>query len=662
MKPTFTYYSMIWLFYLLNNVCFPQQKKLDSLLSTTTNISDSSNVDIATQMIYEITQDEKFNIALFYSDKFIDASRSIKYNKGTGILYIEKANIFNLTDRSFKAMQSYDMAENYFLAARYHKGIAVINNNKSIIEHRLGNPEKSINHLLKANIYYEKLNDSISLADTFNNLGNIYNTLKQFDYAKKYYKKSITIKRKHRLKTLGSTLNNLALTHIQNKETDSAITILNEALIVNNKQKDNRNIAGSYSALGKIYLGQKKYRKAKEYFEASMYIGGKVEYTSRLIKSKHTLAFIAIKTGSLDEAEEFLIEARAKCRELNSISELLRNYKYAAQLDSARGNFLGAFEWQKKRHKLLKEESKEEKRKNVKITEQKLKKEQEQQRLLDKQLLNEQIAKEKLFRQKIFTYIAISAFIVALIFIFFIIKSRLERAKYIKQLNQSNQVKNKLFSIISHDLKNEIHGLDNTLNLLRDNLISEKEFKEFLPLLSNSTHQTSILLTNLLNWSKSQMNKLKAQPEHIDFHNIIQKKFIFFQSKASLKGVKLVNNLAQGTRIYADEDMITIVTQNLIANAIKFCNQGDTVTIYKRDKGSLIEICFQDTGIGIPKESMDKLFSEETYTTAGTNNEVGTGLGLKICKEMINLNGGEITVTSTLGQGSIFCITLPKSI
>ena len=659
MRPNLHY--VLWLSFLLNTIVFAQQKKLDSLLAITSKISDSLNIDIATNLIYEITQDEKFNIALFYSDKFIDASKIINYNLGAGRLYIEKANIFNLTDRSIKAMKSYDLAESYFLAAKYDKGIAVINNNKSIIEHRLGNLERSIAHLLKAQIYYKKLNDSISLADTFNNLGNVYNTLKQSNLAKKYYKKSISIKRKYQLKNLGSTLNNLAFIYINSKEIDSAITILNEALIANKKQNSSRNMAGSYSALGRIYLDKKNYRKAKEYYEASMYVGGKVEYTRRLITTKHVLASIAIKTGSLDEAEEFLIDARAKCRELNSITQLLTNYKHAAQLDSARGNFLSAFEWQKKRHKLLKEESKEEKRKNVKITEQKLKREQEQQRLLDKQLLNEQIAKEKLFRQKIFTYIAISAFMIALIFIFFIIKSRLERAKYIEKLDRSNQVKNKLFSIISHDLKNEIHGLDNTLNLLRDNLISEKEFKEFLPLLSNSTHQTSILLTNLLNWSKSQMNKLKAYPEPIDFYQIIQKKLILFQSKASLKGITLINNLMEGTKIYADIDMITIVTQNLIANAIKFCNPGDTVTIYEQEKEQVIKIYFQDTGIGISKENLVKLFSEETYTTTGTDNESGTGLGLKICKELITLNDGKINVTSTIGQGSTFCIALPKA-
>ncbi|MDH7444732.1 ATP-binding protein [Aquimarina sp. 2201CG14-23] len=659
MKHSYAYIILLLLF--LSNNSFSQQQKLDSLIHITTSISDSSNIDLATDLIYELSLDEQYDEGLKYCNTFIDISKSITYNKGTGRVYIEKANIYNITDQSFTAMQSYDQAEHYFELAKYNRGVAVTNNNKSIIEHRLGNLEKSINHLLKANIYYEKLNDSISLADTFNNIGNVYHALKQPNPAKKYYKKSISIKRKNKLKNLGATLNNLALIYIDTREIDSAITMLNEALEENKLQKDSRSISGTYNALGRIYLDQKKYTRAKEYFEASMFVGGKVEYKRRLVTTKHALALIAIKTGNLDEAEKHLTESRLKAKELNSVSQLLANYKYTAQLDSARGDFANAFEWQKKHQTLLNEESEAEKRKNVSITQQKIENERKQQKVLEVQRSNEQETNEKLIKQKIYTYVAIVAFIVAMIFIIFIIKSRLERAKYINELNESNQVKNKLFSIVSHDLKNEIHGLNNTLNLLENDIISEKEFKEIIPLLSDSTHQTTILLSNLLNWSKSQMNKLKANPVTIDFTEIIKDKFRFFESRASQKGIQLINNLTDTTNVFADKDMCTIVTQNLIANAIKFCNSGDTITIYKEElEKDYIKICFKDTGVGISEENLTKLFSEDTFSTKGTSDETGTGLGLKICNELITLNRGILGIKSTLGKGSTFFITLPK--
>jgi len=315
------------------------------------------------------------------------------------------------------------------LLNKYNKGIAVTNNNKSIIQHRLGNLEKSINLLLKANIYYEKLNDSISLADTFNNIGNVYKSLKQYKSAKKYYKKSIIIKRKNKLKNLGSSLNNLASTHIDIKETDSAITILNEALKESKLQNDSRSMSGTYNAFGRIYLDKKDYTEAKKYFEASMFVGGKVEYKSRLIATKHALTTIGIKTHNLTEAEKHLNEARVIAKELNSISHLLTNYKYAAQLDSAKGNFENAYEWQKKYQTLFNEKTEEEKRKNVSIAEQKLKNEHEQQKILEEQRLQEQKTNEKLLLRKVYTYATIAAFVIAIIFIVFIIKRRSKLVK-----------------------------------------------------------------------------------------------------------------------------------------------------------------------------------------------------------------------------------------
>jgi len=229
----------------------------------------------------------------------------------------------------------------------------------------------------------------------------------------------------------------------------------------------------------------------------------------------------------------------------------------------------------------------------------------------------------------------------------------------VKELNESNQVKNKLFSIISHDLKNEIHGLDSTLNLLGDNTISTAEFKETIPILADSTHQTSILLNNLLNWSKSQLKELNAKPIAFDINEVIIDKFTFFEPKAESKNIELTNKLGP-TLVFADKDMFAIVSQNLIANAIKFCNSGDSITLTAKEKEQHYEICFEDTGVGIAQENIDKLFAEDTFTTNGTQQETGTGLGLKICKELIELNKGTIMVDSTLGKGSVFCITLPK--
>ncbi|WP_299188050.1 tetratricopeptide repeat-containing sensor histidine kinase [uncultured Aquimarina sp.] len=656
-----TYYCFTILLLFTSSIGLSQQKKLDSIIQVTKSISDSLNINLAADLIYELNLNEKFEEGLKYCDSVIRISKEIKYDKGVGQIHNEKAAIYNHTDDLYEALKCFDQAALYYGRINYTRGLAIIQNNKAVIEQRLGNPEKSITHLLEANQYYEKLKDSASLSTTINNIGNVYGDINELESAKKYYYQSLALKRNTNSKTIGSTLNNLALIYIKEKKLDSALVLLNESLTINKRENDSHGIAEAYSALGRISFIKKEYQQAKKYYESALFIGGKVAYKERLIRTKLSLGEVAIKTKKFQDAESYISSATTESQKLNSTPLLLNCYDLSSTLDSAQGKYLDAYKWQKKYNNLFNAHTLKETSQKIELVKRRVEDEKKQQITLDKQKKSEQLAKEELFKQKIYTYLAIAAFVVAFIFIIGIVKSRLERAKYIKELNESNQVKNKLFSIVSHDLKNEIHGLDNTLNLLRDDVISENEFKEIIPLLSNSAHQTSLLLTNLLNWSKSQMNELKANPNTYDFSEIIREKIIFFSSKASQKEIKIINGLKNTTQVYADKDMCTIVTQNLIANAIKFCNPGDTITLFKKEEENVVKIYFNDTGIGISEENLKKIFSEETLTTKGTNNEAGTGLGLNICKELIALNQGTLTVESTLGKGSSFCITLPKN-
>ncbi|MHA7058561.1 tetratricopeptide repeat-containing sensor histidine kinase [Aquimarina sp. M1] len=658
MNYLYRYLALLLLFFSCSSFC--QEKQLDSLILVTSAISDSLNIDLATDLVYELSLQEKFKEALKYCDTLIKISKKIHYDKGIGQLHNEKAAVYNQTDKLYDALTCFDQAALYFGRVKYNRGLAIIQNNKAVIEQKLGSPEKSITHLLEANLYYEKLKDSVSLATTINNIGNVYADLNDFEAAKKYYYKSLRLKRKTNSNTVGATLNNLALLYIKEKKLDSALTILDESLLVNKTDNDSHGISEAYNALGQISYLKKDYQNAKKYYESALFIGGKVAYKQRLIRTKLSLGEVAIKTKKFKEAEKYILTARTESKKLNSTPLLLHSYDLSSVLDSARGDYLNAYKWQKEHKNLFNDHIIKETSNKIDLVKKRVENEKRQQSLLDTRKKAEREVKEELFKQKIYTYIAIAAFIVAIIFIIGIVKSRLQRAQHIKELNESNQVKNKLFSIISHDLKNEIHGLDNTLNLLKEDVISENEFKEIIPLLSTSAHQTSLLLTNLLNWSKSQMNELKANPTNFDFSEIIKGKLVFFASKASQKGITLLNKLNDQTLVHADKDMCTIVTQNLIANAIKFCNSGDTITIYEEDANLEVKIYFKDTGIGILEENIVKLFSDKHLTTKGTNNETGNGLGLKICKELINLNQGTIEATSTYGEGSIFCITLPK--
>lgn len=646
------------LLFFANVLCISQEATLDDFLPKINKLSDSLIFLEGMNEIQKLAAAES-DEALLYTNKFIRKAEQIEYHKGIGDGYAQRGLIYNDLNQRAKAMLNFELATEFYEKIKYHKGLAFLNINKSRIAYEKGRFSKAIDHLLEAKSYYEKNVDTIALSDAFNNLGNSYAGLGDFKNAKEYYEKSIVLKKYKRLSTT-NIMNNLALLYIENKKADSAKTLLHASLKMGKRNEEMRSIAQSYSILAKVALFKNELEKSKKYYDSTQIVGAATNWQALLINAKQQMALIAMKEKKYQKADQLLTYARKEFLALDMTSLLLKNYKFSLKLDSLKGDYKNAMAWQRRYQELSDKRTAEVIAKKIEDAEESYEAELERRKFIDEKEKKERQTETELFRYRVLAFITLGVLLVILIFLIVIIKNRKERKRYIKELDNSNQIKNKLFSIISHDLKNEIHGLEGSLNLMKDDAIPVEEFKAIIPLLANRTHQTSIMLHNLLNWSKSQLQELSANPTSFDITEVISDKFTFFRPKASQKEIKLINKL-NPTQIYADKDMFSIVAQNLIANAIKFCNPGDSISLVSNEKDSHYEICFSDTGIGIDPQHLDKLFAEDTYTTKGTQNESGTGLGLKICKELIELNNGKIEVKSTLGEGSTFCILLPKA-
>jgi len=229
----------------------------------------------------------------------------------------------------------------------------------------------------------------------------------------------------------------------------------------------------------------------------------------------------------------------------------------------------------------------------------------------------------------------------------------------VEHLEEMNQVKDRLFSIVSHDLKDSITGVKAFLDLLREDSITREEFDELIPELSENADNATNLLLNLLNWSKSQMQNLDPKPEQFNIQDVFYEKMSLVEKKANQKNIILLDESTKAN-IFADRGMIEIVIQNLLANAVKFSRVGDVITVSNRQRNGNTLICIEDTGVGISKENQKKLFLNSGFTTRGTNHEKGTGLGLSIAKHLIEQNNGRIWVESEPNLGSKFFIELPN--
>jgi len=231
-----------------------------------------------------------------------------------------------------------------------------------------------------------------------------------------------------------------------------------------------------------------------------------------------------------------------------------------------------------------------------------------------------------------------------------------------KKLSETIQMKNKIFSVISHDLRSPVVNILYMLNLLK-----EKEYKDKYDSFANSSieyaQRVISLIENMLVWGRGQEDKIKHSPEKLNLADIVLTNLSIFKETSDKKEIA-VNFTQVGSSIsYCDKDLMDIIIRNLLSNAVKYTPRGGRISILLKDKATeenliLLKIC--DNGIGISPEKQKYLFtSSEVASTPGTENEKGTGLGLKLCHELIKINKGTISVESREGEGACFSITLP---
>lgn len=241
--------------------------------------------------------------------------------------------------------------------------------------------------------------------------------------------------------------------------------------------------------------------------------------------------------------------------------------------------------------------------------------------------------------------------------------AEIELEKSRNELRETNYQKDKFFSIISHDLRSPFTGLMGFASFLvseMDTLTSE-EIREYLSQINKTTNNIYNLLNNLLEWSRVQMGKMEYQPVSLSLLEKMKIIVNLFSANAAKKNIELQMKIAQDILVFADENMLRSILQNLISNAIKFTASGGIVKVNAEVKGKFVEISVIDTGTGIDPESLNRIFKMEVnYTTRGTHNEAGAGLGLMLTKELVEKHGGKIKVQSKVGEGSKFTITIPK--
>jgi len=228
------------------------------------------------------------------------------------------------------------------------------------------------------------------------------------------------------------------------------------------------------------------------------------------------------------------------------------------------------------------------------------------------------------------------------------------------ELAELDTLKTKLFSVISHDLRSPMYALRNLFKNLHHKDTPAQEIKKIVPDVLMDLNYTIGLMENLLQWSKTQMHSTAINPKELDLSKMINEVLQLLRLQAESKQIYIENKNNSPVYVYADKDMVNLILRNLLSNAIKFTPSQGYIEIGVTEISSFVEIYVQDTGIGISKDAIQKINESNFYTTKGTSSESGTGLGLMLCKEFLQKNGGQMHIESQPGKGSIFSFTLPR--
>lgn len=659
-----------------------QNKELDSLtLQLAFQAPDTAKVNTSIKLIDILYNQKDYKKAIMFIDESERLAQSLKYDGGIAKVIYYKALIFANKDDYYNAIDNFNRSQQLFLKINDTLGVAKVNGGIGLIEINRGNYKKGIDASLSAiSVFEDKyLFDNLSVG--YDNLATAYFKTDKIEESLTYNFKALEVRERLKDTTnLSKTYRNIATLYSLKKDHVNAISYYNKVLVLLASGGNNLELRGEIlPKIGQEYLNSKNYLKAAENLVAGARLNRRIQNNEGLLQALNGLAQLNLVKRRFDLVEGQLAEATIIAKELNDENELLRNYELNMKLDSAKGNFQNAFFWQRE-YQNLKDKVFKREYVNAGLAETDYNAESGNEKLLEEQKIKDDANEARIDKLKLISYLLLGAFAIVSTFLLLIYLKRNSRIKYTKEVEEKNEqiqkqndailsqsknleeinvVKDKLFSIVSHDLKDSVSSIKAFIDLLKEGSLSSEEFNELIPELSENADNASLLLYNLLNWSKSQMESLEPKPEYFNIQEVFKEKIKLVDHKVEKKKIVLVDETIADT-IYADRSMVEIIVQNLLTNSVKFCNAGDMISISNQVINGRCQFYIKDTGVGISKENQEKLFKDSSFTTIGTTNEKGTGLGLNICKDLVELNHGRIWVESSLNMGSKFYVELPR--
>lgn len=683
LTKVFTYLSFILLliFFNQNNLLAfnkKEKKTIDSLEVKLILVHDSLKIELINQIAEKYLLVDPMESIVNAKKALSLAQKANDYaSQAQALVTLGQAQRYLLSDfdkaleLSFQALK---IEETHQLHARSAATLISI----AEIYKEVGNNYKALEYYMQSLVLQKQLNDSSSIIQTLNAIGLINFHLNNDKRALEYHRDALALSKKAGLTKLeGNTLNYIAEALRKGGKVNEAIEQQRDALALRKKIKDEVGIAQSLAALGEIYFLKGDTNKALDHYIASINIDRKLQNKKGLAKSYNNIGALFIHTKAYERAIRNLEVALQYGVEENAKKYIRDSYELLYTAHSALEDYVNALLYKDLfiaiSEFIYSEES------DRKIAEMQTKyeidkKEDEIELLKRSQEVRElHLAKQNDFKNFLIVGLILFAIIAILIYYLYQTKKRsnihltetnIQINEKNKALEELNATKDKFFSIISHDLKGPLNSLTSFSNLLINHTahMSKEEIQMLAKDLDKSVKGLFSLLENLLEWSRSQSGNIELKPEILDLNNLIDQCTSLLSKTAENKNIKLITPEFFNLSIIADRNSISTVIRNLISNALKFTLPGGEVRVEVNESSDMVMISVVDTGVGMSEEVVSKLFRiDKKHSTKGTADEKGTGLGLILCKEFVEKNGGTISVQSKENQGSKFTFTVQKA-
>ena len=567
-------------------------------------------------------------------------------------------------------------AEKLALALNDSSALGRAKGNLGWIYYRTGVWEKAFRYSRDAYLIGLKVNDRNELAMSLNNLGSIYYQQRNYDEAIKNFKEAFEIGLElEDTYLIVRSINNIALNYSRSNELDSALFYANKALDYNEKAGTNFFKSFTYRVIGDVQLEKNQIDEAISTYEYALSVSSHQRSNTFETSINHRLGKAYWLKGESKKAIDLLEEAKEVAIANNFQDDLAQALKVLALVYESQNNIDLAYQNQKAYNGLVEIiDARVDKDRLALISGMfEVEKTDAEVKMLkaENELQQEHVNNFKMLS----IMVTVGALILGFLFVglfslhkksistnayLFIQQEKVNQQKLAlekqsKELNLSNKLKDRIFSILGHDLKSPVAQLQGVLGLLQNKDLSKEEFFEISYMLKRNVDSLYIALENILSWSRSQMEGFKVHLSPVSYRNIIKQCLEFLDHQAKAKEISYNLDIDENLKVWVDQDLITIVIRNIISNAIKYSRKNSKIDIFTRIDSNSLNLIIRDHGVGMNQNKLQEVRSAKfslLESSMGTENERGTGLGLNLCKEFTHMMGGTIEFESKKDKGT----------